>query len=97
MSQYVLEGKIHYGENLIFIETEKDENGNPVGTFLHELLENNIKDETDVVITIATKNIKQGCKFCKIRNTEGCPMTYWDGEELVNPTRDNDYCSHAEY
>lgn len=36
------------------------------------------------------------CKVCKNRNTEGCPMTYWDGEILIDPTNDKDYCSYAE-
>lgn len=96
MSKYVLEGKIHYGENLIFIETEKDENGNPVGTFLHELLERNVDDETEVVITITTKNkTSKDCLSCKNSFSEERP----DGDVLHcmvangKIVEDNGYCN----
>ena len=79
MSKYVLEGKIHYGEKLIFIETEKDENGNPIGTFLHKLLERNIENEAEVVITITTKNkILKDYLSCKNSFSEERP----DGDVL---------------
>lgn len=51
-TRYVVEGKIHFGESLIFIETEKDENNNPIGTFLNELLENKVSENSNVTIVI---------------------------------------------
>ena len=50
--KFILEGNIHLGQNLIFIETEKDENKNPLGTFLHELLEKNVPENSKVTILI---------------------------------------------
>ena len=50
--RYVVEGNIHFGEKLIFVETEQDEKGNPLGTFLNELLEMNVKENSKVTIVI---------------------------------------------
>lgn len=50
--RYVLEGNIHLGEHLIFVETEKDDDGNPLGTFLHELFEHDVNENSKVTIII---------------------------------------------
>ena len=49
--KYVIEGKLHKGNNRIFIETEKDKNGNPIGTFVDNVV-NNIPEDTLVTIII---------------------------------------------
>lgn len=33
------------------------------------------------------------CKDCADRDSEGCPLTYWNGGELVSNVDDNDFCS----
>ena len=35
------------------------------------------------------------CKDCAYRDTEGCPLTYWNGGELVSNVEDDDFCSGA--
>ena len=35
------------------------------------------------------------CKDCADRDTEECPLTYWNGSELVSDVKDNDFCSGA--
>lgn len=36
------------------------------------------------------------CKNCKNRHTEGCPMAYWNHGELIDTTKDKDFCNYAE-
>lgn len=33
------------------------------------------------------------CKNCIYRDSEGCPLTYWNGDKLVSNVDDNDFCS----
>lgn len=40
MKRYVIEGKLHKGEKRIFVETEIDENGYPLGTWVDEVVDN---------------------------------------------------------
>lgn len=35
------------------------------------------------------------CKDCTDRNTEGCPLAYWNGDQLVSDTEDNSFCCFA--
>ena len=51
MERYVIEGKLHKGNNRIFIETEADENDCPVGTWIDEIVEN-IPENAKVTIII---------------------------------------------
>lgn len=36
------------------------------------------------------------CKDCSDRNTEGCPLAYWNGDHLVSDTEDNSFCCLAQ-
>lgn len=36
------------------------------------------------------------CKDCKLRDTEGCPITYWNGGELESDVEDFGFCSYGE-
>jgi len=49
--RYVVEGRLHKGERLIFIETEKDENGDPMGTWLDDIV-NHIPENAKITFVI---------------------------------------------
>ncbi len=51
IGKYVTEGKLRKGEKLIFIETEQDEKGYPIGTWLHDLVDD-IPEGTNVKIVV---------------------------------------------
>ena len=52
MRRFVIEGKIDFQEGEVFIETEKDENGEPLGVWLGTMLEDKIKPYSNVRIVI---------------------------------------------
>lgn len=51
MGRYAVEGLFHKGEKRIFVETEKDEHGYPMGTWLDEIVEN-IPENAKVIFII---------------------------------------------
>ncbi|MCD7996465.1 MAG: hypothetical protein LUH21_04445 [Clostridiales bacterium] len=51
MNKYVLDGKLHKGEKRVFLESDVDETGNLVGTWLDQVIDN-IPENSKVSITI---------------------------------------------
>ena len=51
MGRYVVEGKLHDINDRIFIETELNENNEPCGTWLHEVIKK-IPDGSKITVVI---------------------------------------------
>ena len=72
------------------IEASKKESPNTFrcGMLLAEIVSEALEQQiaADVVEVVR-------CKDCADRDSEGCPLTYWSGGELVSNVDDNDFCS----
>lgn len=51
----------------------------------------------DAIILTPTADVVEVtyCNDCKLRDTESCPLTYWNGGELVSNVEDTDFCSYG--